>query len=142
LGREFVELETMRSYELVLVLKPSLKEDERKKLLSTVLGYFGESNVVKQDDWGQRTLSYAVKRETSAYYVRLLMEIEGEIPPDFEKRLLSNDNVLRHLFLRGKDSPKKKEKAEKKPEEKKPAEKKTTPKATPSRKSSAKAKKK
>ena len=93
----------MRAYELTLVLRPALKDDERKKLLTTVKGFFGDANFTKENDWGQKSLSYAIKRETSGYFIHMMLETEGAISPDFERRLLTNDNVLRHLFLRGKD---------------------------------------
>lgn len=107
----------MRAYELVLVLRPSLKEDERKKLLTGVLGFFEGSNVKKQEEWGQKSLAYSIKHETSGYYVRVLLETEGQIPVDFEKRLYTNDSVLRHLFLRNeKKGPKMEDKPSNKDE--------------------------
>ena len=93
----------MRAYELTLVLRSSLKDDERKKLLTTVKGFFGDANFVKENEWGEKPLSYAIKRETSGYFIHMMLETEGAISPDFERRLLTNDNVLRQLFVRGKD---------------------------------------
>lgn len=90
----------MRAYELVLVLRPTLKEDERKKLLNSVKDFLGKPENVKEDDWGQKSLSYAIKRETSGHYFRLVVEMEEGIPQDFEKKLVTHDGVLRHLFLR------------------------------------------
>jgi len=92
----------MRAYELVLVLRPSVKDDDRKKLLTTVKDYFENPNIVKEEEWGQKVLSYPIKKETSGYYIRLVLETDGQIPSDLEKRLLTNDNVLRHLLLRQK----------------------------------------
>ena len=97
----------MRAYELILVLKTTLKEDERKKLLTTVRDYLGKPEIVKEDDWGQKTLAYSIKKETSGHYTRLMLEMEAEIPSDFEKRLITNDGILRHLFLRREKSDKK-----------------------------------
>lgn len=117
----------MRAYELVLVLRPSLKDDERKKLLNSVMDFLGKPGSVKEDDWGQKSLSYVIKRETSGHYFRLQIEMDGEIPQDFEKRLITHDGVLRHLFLR---SEKKIAKTpEKKAEAPKAATKKTVKKA-------------
>ncbi len=90
----------MRAYELILVLRPSLKDDERKKLLTTIKDYLGKPEIVKEEDLGQKTLSYMIKRETSGHYTRLMLEMETEVPLDFEKRLITSDGILRHLFLR------------------------------------------
>lgn len=146
----------MRAYELTLVVRPSLKEDDRKKLLSTVKGFFSDANFTKENEWGEKPLSYPIKKETSGYYVHLLLETEGELPTDLDKRLLTNDNVLRHLFLRAnpKGLPRasgdtRRGEAGKKPEvkvekvEKKVAEKKAAPaKKTPVKKAPVKSVKK
>lgn len=92
----------MRAYELILVLRPSLKDDERKKLITTIKDYLGKPEIVKVDDWGQKTLSYPIKKETSGHYTRLMLEMEAEVPLDFEKRLITSDGILRHLLLRNK----------------------------------------
>lgn len=97
----------MRAYELILVLRPSLKDDERKKLMTTIKDYLGKPEIVKEDDWGQKTLSYSIKKETSGHYTRLMLEMEAEIPADFEKRLITSDGILRHLFLRREKSDRK-----------------------------------
>ena len=97
----------MRAYELILVLRPTLKDDERKKLLTTIKDYLGKPEIAKEDDWGQKTLSYSIKKETSGHYTRLMLEMEAEIPADFEKRLITSDGILRHLFLRREKSDRK-----------------------------------
>jgi small subunit ribosomal protein S6 len=99
----------MRTYELVLVVKPSVKEADRKKLLETVKGWLGKITVAKEEEWGQKALAYPIKKEDAGYYYQLFLEGEstadsaGEtIPADFETRVLQNNNILRHLLLRTK----------------------------------------
>jgi ribosomal protein S6 len=100
----------MRKYELVVVLRPSLKEADRKKLLETVKGWLGEEvKVVKEDDWGQKALSYEIKKENAGYYYMWQLEttsdaagIDAVIPQGFETNLLRNDSIIRHLLLRTK----------------------------------------
>ncbi len=94
----------MRAYELTLVLKPTLKEEERKKLLTTVKGYFDNPNIVRESGWGQKTLSYPIKKEVSGYYVQVVLEMENTLPSDLERRLLTNNNVLRHLLLKTRET--------------------------------------
>lgn len=96
-----VKLCSMRSYELILVVKPSLTEPLRKKLISSVKELLKDLKIVKENEVGQKTLAYKIKRETSGYYLDLFLEGET-IPQDFEKKLLENDNILRHLVLRTK----------------------------------------
>ena len=90
----------MRVYELVLVLKTSLSEANRKKLLETIRGFLPDLKIVKDAEWGQKPLAYSITREIAGYYLNWVFELKGELPKDFEKKLITNDNILRHLLLR------------------------------------------
>ena len=92
----------MRTYELVLVLRTTLNETQRKKLLETIKTWLKDVKIAKEDDWGQKPLSYKIKREINGYYTLLALETEKSIPLDLEKRLVTNENVLRHLLVRTK----------------------------------------
>ncbi|MCL5113624.1 MAG: 30S ribosomal protein S6 [Patescibacteria group bacterium] len=90
----------MRAYELVLVLKTSLNEANRKKLLESVKSLLKDAKNIKEDEWGQKPLAYSIKKEIAGFYVDMAFEQEAEIPKDLEKKILANENVLRHLLLR------------------------------------------
>lgn len=104
----------MRTYELTLVLRPSVKEADRKKLLETVKGWLGKVTIAKENDWGQKALAYPIKKEDSGHYVMWELEAEdpkvlakekhiaGGLPEDFEQRILRTDSIIRHLLLRTK----------------------------------------
>lgn len=92
----------MRSYELVLVLKASLSETQQKKLVDTIKGWLKDVKIAKAEEWGQKPLSYRIKKEIAGVYLDWLLETESVIPPDLEKKLLVNEDVLRHLLIRRK----------------------------------------
>ena len=91
----------MRTYELVVVVKSSVKEADRKKLLDQVKGWLGEVKVTKEEDWGQKALAYPIKKEDTGHYFQYFLEGET-FSTDFETRLLQNNSILRHLLLRTK----------------------------------------
>lgn len=92
----------MRVYELVLVLKSALTETQRKKFVETVKTWLGEVKVKKEDEWGQKPLAYPIKKEIAGFYLLLNLETESSIPSDLGKRLLTNENILRHILIRRK----------------------------------------
>lgn len=92
----------MRVYELVMVLRSSLNEAQRKKFIETVKTWLGEVKVKKEDEWGQKPLAYPIKKEIAGFYLLLSLETGNSIPSDLEKRLLTNENILRHLLIRKK----------------------------------------
>lgn len=91
----------MRLYELVLVLRPSLKDAERKKILDSIKDWLGSVKIKKENDWGQKPLAYTIKREIAGHYYQLMLEGEG-LAKDFEQRILRNEDIIRHLMLRTK----------------------------------------
>ena len=90
----------MRNYQLVLVLKTSLTEANRKKFLEGVKSWVKDAKFTKEEEWGEKALSYSIKRQTSGFYINYLFELKDELSKDLEKRLIGSDDVLRHLLLR------------------------------------------
>lgn len=91
----------MRAYELILVTKTSLTDTLRKKLIVSVKSLLKDLKIVKENEVGQKALAYRIKREANGFYFDFALEGET-VPMDFEKKLLENDNILRHLLLRRK----------------------------------------
>lgn len=89
----------MRNYSLTLIVNPDLKEAERKKLLDSVSSLIKEANNLQTEEWGQKPLTYPIKRQVAGYFAHFSFEAEG-LPMDLEKRLLTADGVLRHLLLK------------------------------------------
>lgn len=76
-----------------------MSEADRKKFFETLKGWLKDLKVIKQDEWGQKTLSYAIRKEDAGLFIELT--IEGDkVPLDFEKKLQTADGVLRHLLLK------------------------------------------
>lgn len=92
----------MRLYDLVLVLKPSLSDTQRKKLVEDIKGKLKDTKVTKEEEYGQKPLAYKIKRELAGFYHLMQLESENALDQGFDKRLRDNDNIIRHLLLRTK----------------------------------------
>lgn len=90
----------MRLYDVVLVFRSSLTSTQKNKILDTVKKLLGEAKVAKVEEWGKKALAYPIKKETQGDYVILNVESEEGLKGDFEKRLLMEEAILRHLVLR------------------------------------------
>lgn len=91
----------MRTYELALVFTDQLIEAKRKKLLETITGWLKGAKVTKEDSWGVKALAYPIKEQSMGFYHIMQLETEN-VPADFEKKLLLEADILRHLFIRTK----------------------------------------
>ena len=89
------------TYNLTLILKPDLKEADRKKLVKDVTGAFGKGKIAEKD-WGEKALAYPIEKVTSGFYVNIIAETDEVVKKDFEKDLYHNSKILRHLLLREK----------------------------------------
>ena len=88
----------MRSYQVILVVKTG-SEDARKKVVAWATSLLKGLKVTKEEDLGSKALSYKIKGELSGHYYGLT--VEGDVfSADFERKLLENNEVLRHLVLR------------------------------------------
>lgn len=93
-----------RTYELALVLDPSLSDDEQVTLVDDVkkLVTSNGAEIAKEESWGKRKLAYPIGKNNEGRYVFLYIVAEGAAPPfaEVEKRLNQNERVLRYLTLR------------------------------------------
>lgn len=92
----------MRLYELALVIHPSVTEPERKKLLDTIKSWIKDVKIAGENSWGSKALRYRIKKELTGFYHSMQLETEKVLPADFEKKLLHNEKLLRHLLIRKK----------------------------------------
>lgn len=92
----------MRLYELVLIFKSSLSEAQRKKIIDSIKSMLKDAKISKEEDWGKKALSYPIRREQDGYYSYIEAESNSSVAPDFEKKILANENILRHLLVRKK----------------------------------------
>lgn len=86
---------------MVLILKKSLSEGDRKKIMGFVKSLLKGAKFLKEDKIGQKSLSYPIKKETDGIYFDWSFDAES-IPSEFGKKIFENANVLRHLLIRRK----------------------------------------
>ena len=89
----------MKNYELVLMLKVSITEAERKAVLSEIESKY---KVLDKDEIGIKDLYYTVKGGIrQAYFVSLSMELSADDIADLKKSLLYNPTLIHYeIFAR------------------------------------------
>jgi small subunit ribosomal protein S6 len=109
----------MRYYELVVVYKPTLTEQEQKEKLEALKKFLQDNGaeIVKFTEWGRRELAYPIQKFNTAYYYIINYKTDNyELPPKLEYNLRIDEDVIR--FLNFKIHPKKlEEKKEEQPQE-------------------------
>lgn len=93
----------MKNYEIMFIVRPTLGEDEVKKVIEN-FGNILTSNGAKitdSRDMGQRELAYEIKKFKSGYYYVYTVEAEDDKAiREFDRLALISNDVIRHLITK------------------------------------------
>lgn len=89
-----------KQYELI-ALFPTKMNDIMAEKIVVDLAKAAKFKVVEVDKWGIKQLAYPIKKETKAYYLRLI--IEGGDSKILANSLKLTEELLRHLLVRLED---------------------------------------
>ena len=96
----------MRNYEIMFIVKPTLSEDETKKVVEN----FGKvltdngAKITDQKEMGQRELAYEIKKFKSGYYYLYFVEASNdEAINEFDRLALISKDIIRHLITKIED---------------------------------------
>ena len=93
----------MKNYEIMFIVRPTLGEDEIKKVIEN----FGKiltdngAKIIDKKDMGQRELAYEIKKFKSGYYY--LYEVEAnddKAIKEFDRLALISNDIVRHLITK------------------------------------------
>lgn len=96
----------MKNYEIMFIVRPTLGEDEIKKVakdFSEVITKNG-AKVKEEQALGQKELAYEIKDFKSGYY--FLLEVEAEDDKairEFDRLALISNDIVRHLITKVED---------------------------------------
>ncbi len=91
----------MQHYEIVFLVHPE-QGDQLSGMIKRYAEMVSESGgrVHRVEDWGRRTLAYAIQKVRKAYYVLMNVEISTEGLDSLREAFRYNDAVLRNLIIR------------------------------------------
>jgi len=92
----------MRTYEMVVVLRADLSDEDRTSQLDTIQGWVKNNggNIAKVDTWGRRRLAYEINNQRDGHYTLFTTELPAQAPAELERSLRISENVLRFLITR------------------------------------------
>ena len=91
-----------RTYELMFIVRPDMPEEEQDKLISnleTQVGGAGGS-VKSVERMGKRRLAYVVRRFQDGIYMLMVLEGEGGMVKEVERRLRVAEPVIKFITVR------------------------------------------
>lgn len=94
----------MRDYEIVVVVKPDIEDEDQEKLIERLESWLthGEEDSDKPvaDHWGHRTLAYPIDKYREGYYIFYNAKLDPMKISEMERNITYQEDVLRHLVVR------------------------------------------
>lgn len=84
----------MNQYQLTFLLN---EESELKKINELITSLNGK--VINQENWGEKTLAYPIKKNKKAHFYHWLIEIPKNQIKELRKKLNYNEKLIRYLIL-------------------------------------------
>ncbi len=85
----------MNKYEFTFLLNQEEELAKIKELIASLKG-----KIISEEKWGKKTLSYKIKKNSSANFYHWLIEIAPNQMKEFKKKLNFNDKLIRYLILK------------------------------------------
>ena len=98
-NKRIPEEETMRKYELTVLIRPDFEDIEApiSKVRDIVKKAGGE--IKKEDNWGKKKLAYKIRKEDFAIYVYMDIVLPADAPLKIRNTLNITEEVLRYLLV-------------------------------------------
>lgn len=94
----------MNKYEMVLITKAGLEDEERQQVLERLQDAINQNGSVESiDEWGNRKLAYEINYNKEGYYYVINYEAEPSVVAEVERRARILDQVLRYLTVKKED---------------------------------------
>jgi small subunit ribosomal protein S6 len=92
----------VRQYELVYILPPETTEQQATELHDQVASVVSRMSgqIEKTENWGRRKLAYEIGRFKEGVYVLEVINGDGELMKELDRRLKVIDQVVRHMIVR------------------------------------------
>ncbi|MBM4431020.1 MAG: 30S ribosomal protein S6 [Chloroflexi bacterium] len=92
----------MPSYELVLVVQPTMEEEPLNALVDKITQTISDlkGQVHQVDAWGKRRLAYSIMRYREGFYFLIQAEMPASAVRGLERSLKLMEDVLRYLVVR------------------------------------------
>lgn len=88
-------------YELVLILKSTISEEEQKKILGGINKFIQDvGKINKTENLGKKVLAYLINKEKEGFYYLLDFEIPTKEVAKLGKKLKLDGAIIRHLLIR------------------------------------------
>ena len=91
----------MTNYEIMFIVKNTIDDEAIKKEADSLQALIttGKGKIIEFKEMGKRKLAYPIKKELTGTYFVMTVEASHETIKEFDRKVLINENILRHLTI-------------------------------------------
>ncbi len=95
----------MRKYELMFIVRTDIEDGEVKSVVDSLKKLLQDkkAKILEEKDMGQKELAYEIKKHKTGYYFLITVEADNDAIEEFERVVLINENILRHIVVKVED---------------------------------------
>jgi len=92
----------LQNYELMVIFTPVLSDEDYKSAQKKFADFVTEhgGNIVHQDAWGLRSLSYPIQKKTTGLYFVIEFQAPTETNAKLEIQMNRDETIIRHMITR------------------------------------------
>lgn len=96
-----VRKETIRKYELMMIIKPLLPDNVRKDLQDKIASLISTAGgkIAGKEVWGKRYLAYPINKHSEGYYMIYQVDLPTDKIDGIKREFGLISDILRYMFI-------------------------------------------
>ena len=92
----------MDKYEIMFIIKNTIEDEKVAKEAENLQNLItnDKGKIIEFREMGKRKLAYPIKKELTGTYFVMIVEANHDTIKEFDRKVLINENVLRHLIIK------------------------------------------
>lgn len=92
----------MDRYEIMFIVKNTIEDEAVKKEADALQSLItsDKGKIIEFKEMGKRKLAYPIKKEVTGTYYVMTVEANHDTISEFDRKVLINENILRHLIIK------------------------------------------
>jgi len=88
-------------YETTFIVNAAMEDQDIDEVVSKVTTFLTNNSgeIVEVNKWGRRRLAYPINKKFNGYYIHLVYSSLPSDIPQFERLLVLENSIIRHLIL-------------------------------------------
>ena len=92
----------MANYELMVIINPTLSEEERNTSVGSLKELLEKNSVKieKEDVWGDKKMAYKINGSDRGFYTLYDLDMDGKLISQISKTMNLNKSIWRYMFVK------------------------------------------